>query len=164
MAELLTAFRFEVTLVHSRVTGEASDAPVSVLGSGAFAECRGLELEADVREYLEGGRNDGVIRRVGRVKLVPLILKRGMVAVGDHADPALWAWLQGMVAGRLPIPRYDGHVRVCAPTNDRVLAHWSFDRGLPLKVVGPALDARAGEIALEELHIAHEGLRLEPPP
>ena len=46
--------------------------------TGGFAECSGLELEADVKEYLEGGRNDGVVRRVGRVKLVPLVLKRGM--------------------------------------------------------------------------------------
>ena len=37
---------------------------------------------------------------------------------------------------------------------------WSFERGLPLKVVGPSLNARTGDIAVEELHIAHEGLRL----
>jgi hypothetical protein len=43
----------------------------------------------------------------------------------------------------------------------RIQAVWAFDRGLPLKIVGPALNAKTGEIALEELHIVHEGLRLE---
>jgi hypothetical protein len=30
-----------------------------------------------------------------------------------------------------------------------------------LKLVGPALNAKTGELAIEELHIAHEGLWLE---
>ena len=36
----------------------------------------------------------------------------------------------------------------------------AFDRGLPAKISGPQLNAKSGEIAIEELHIAHEGLRL----
>ena len=47
------------------------------------------------------------------------------------------------------------------PTGSRVVARWIFDRGLPIKVAGPTLNAKTGEIAIEELHIAHEGLRLE---
>jgi len=42
------------------------------------------------------------------------------------------------------------------------VAIWHFDRGLPAKVVGPQLNGKTGEIAIEELHIAHEGLRLLP--
>lgn len=133
------------------------------LGDGGFAECSGLELEADLRETTEGGSNDGSVRRVGRVKVVPLVLKRGMLAAaGGYVDTALWSWLQSMVAGVLPLPRYDGHVEVMDSTFTWVVAHWTFDRGLPLKVVGPTLNAKTGEIAVEELHIAHEGLRLEP--
>jgi phage tail-like protein len=43
-----------------------------------------------------------------------------------------------------------------------VVARWAFVRGLPAKVTGPQLNARTGEIAIEELHILHEGLRLVP--
>ena len=35
-----------------------------------------------------------------------------------------------------------------------------FERGLPAKIKGPELNAKTGEIAIEELTIAHEGLRL----
>ena len=158
--ELVQAFRFKVSLTLS----PNSSGPAE-LGDGLFAECSGLELEADIGELLEGGRNDGVIRRVGRVKLVPLVLKRGMflASPAGYADTAIWDWLTGMVTGTLPIPRYDGLVQVLAPNGSREVARWTFLRALPRKVSGPALNAKTGEIAIEELHLAHEGLRLEGP-
>lgn len=159
--ELIQSFRFKVTLTRSP---GPSGGPTE-LGDGLFAECSGLELEADVRELLEGGRNNGVIRRVGRVKLVPIVLKRGMFLArpGGYADTALWDWLTGMVNGVLPIPRYDGLVEVMAPGGSRQVARWTFLRALPGKVTGPSLNARTGEIAIEELRLVHEGLKLEGP-
>jgi phage tail-like protein len=162
--ELVQAFRFKVTLTLSPNPSGSPSGPAE-LGDGLFAECTGLELTADIRELLEGGRNDGVIRRVGRVKLVPLVLKRGMflASPGGYADTAIWDWLTGMVTGTLPIPRYDGLVQVLAPNGSREVARWTFLRALPSKVSGPALNAKTGEIAIEELHLMHEGLRLEGP-
>jgi phage tail-like protein len=159
--DVLQSFRFEVTLTDS--PGGASGG--RTLGNGSFQECSGLELEADVRESLEGGRNDGVIRRVGRVKLQPLVLKRGMFArsAGQRVDSALWEWLQDMVLGEKPARRVNGTVQVYASRGQEPpLAIWQFVRGLPSKIIGPALNARSGEIAIEELHIVHEGLRLVP--
>jgi phage tail-like protein len=154
--ELLQTFRFRITLTPSPST---RGAPICV--DGGFSECSGLQLEADVREYQEGGRNDGVIRRVGRVKLSPLVLKRGMFITGKgEVDMQLWNWLTSMVSGALPVARYDGEIRVDDPSGARPLARWSFSRGLPMKVSGPTLNAKNGEIAVEEVTIAHEGLRL----
>jgi phage tail-like protein len=136
------------------------------LGDGGFQECSGLELDTETADLVEGARNDGVVRRVGRVKLTPIVLKRGMFvpSAGGYCNAELWQWLRGMVSGELPVPRYDGSVRVMDAANRRVVARWSFFRGLPAKITGPALNARSGEIAVEELHIAHEGLRLETTP
>ncbi len=130
------------------------------LGDGAFQECTGLEISMDVQDYLEGGRNDGVIKRVGRGKYAELVLKRGMVFRGaGPAEPELWSWLQGVLRGERPVRRYDGIVEVMDP-GEQVVARWVFDRGLPAKLTGPSLNARTGDVAIEELHIAHEGLRL----
>lgn len=130
------------------------------LGDGGFAECTGLEVEMDVQELLVGGRNDGVVRRVGRGKYQNIVLKRGMLfAHGGAANAELWRWLQDVVAGVRPVARYDGIVEVI-DVGDDVVARWSFRRGLPSKIAGPQLNARTGEIAIEELHIAHEGLTL----
>jgi phage tail-like protein len=162
---LLRSFRFQVKLRRSatvesgaqRSDGGGTGEP---LGDGGFQECTGLEVEMDVQEYLEGGRNEGVIRRVGRAKYQPLVLKRGMFfPEGGSVNRDLWEWIQGIVAGVRPVPRYDGLVEVMS-VGDDVAARWEFDRGLPTKIRGPELNAKTGEIAIEELTIAHEGLRL----
>jgi phage tail-like protein len=156
--ELVQTFRFAVALT---ATGPNKPDPAA-LGDGYFSECTGLELEADVKEYQEGGRNNAVVRRVGRAKLSPIVLKRGMFvpSSGGSADTAIWDWITRMFEGQLPIPRYSGLVQVFAPNGQRTVAKWEFFNGLPGKVVGPALNAKTGEIAIEELHILHEGLRL----
>lgn len=168
----LRAFRFKLTLRRSpdeaagaQPTGETDIADESAGGAqrsdGAFQEISGLEVELDINGYLEGGRNDGVIRQVGRAKYVPLVLKRGMFhSPKGELDRELWSWLQSIAAGTRPIPRYDGLVEVYGANVEQVVATWQFERGVPAKVRGPELNARTGEIAIEELHIAHEGLRL----
>jgi phage tail-like protein len=187
--ELLRSFRFQVKLLSplTRLSSGANEAGESLptgqqLGSGAFQECTGLEVEMDVQEIQEGGRNDGTIRRVGRAKYQNIVLKRGMFydapgpedpgkrepgtpppvqpANGGPVNPTLWTWLQDAVSGKT-VARYDGIVEVMS-VGDHVVARWVFDRGLPAKVVGPQLNGRTGEVAIEEIHIAHEGLRLRP--
>lgn len=173
---LLTSFRFEVKLLRSPdvVAGRQQPAGAGAgytppqgaaeLGSGAFQECSGLEIEMDIQEYVEGGRNNGTVRRVGRAKYQPLLLKRGMFFGTDgdgQANTELWHWMQRIVNGERPVPRYDGLVHVMGPDNT-LRATWMFDRGLPAKIRGPELNAKTGDIAIEELTIAHEGLRLLP--
>src|SRR6476659_2760293 len=138
--KLVQRFRFRVDLTRAS-TEPQGDWPWS-LGTGGFSECSGLTLEADVKEYLEGGFNFGVVRRVGRVKLQPIVLKRGMFLKDDGTpDSTLWDWLSATVFGLLPIPRYNGRVTVRDPSNQRDTATWCFDRGLPIKVSGPSLNA-----------------------
>jgi phage tail-like protein len=177
-ALLLTTFNFRVKLRKSpqAIPGSSGTrgAPPSVgqghaLGEGGFQECTGLDLEMDVSELQEGGRNNGVIRRVGRGKYSPIVLKRGMfldggpsAASGGRANGALWRWIMDITDGVRPVTRYDGVIEVLdnrGQPGGGVVATWSFERGLPTKVSGPQLNAKTGEIAIEELHIAHEGLR-----
>jgi phage tail-like protein len=167
---LLQTFRFQVKLLKSAFVeaGREGDATPGgllnltigeALADGAFQECSGLEVQMDVQEYLEGGRNDGVIRRVGRAKYADLVLKRGMFYESDEVNRELWIWIQDVVSGIRPVRRYDGLVEVMS-VRDTVVARWLFERGLPARVTGPQLNAKTGEIAIEELHISHEGLRL----
>lgn len=165
---LLRTFRFQVKLRKSASASSGSAAPNDApsgdpLGDGAFQECSGLEVEMDVQEYLEGGRNDGVIKQVGRAKYTDIVLKRGMF-FGDEGEVNrdLWNWIQGVVSGIRPVARYDGVIEVMS-VGETVVAMWVFDRGLPAKITGPQLNAKTGEIAIEELRIAHEGLRLVTP-
>ncbi len=152
---LLTTFRFEVAF--TKVSGEGPQR----LGDGGFQEVSGLEVEMDVSDYEEGGRNDAVVRRVGRAKFQPLVCKRGMFAPSSgNAEPELWQWFVDVVSGVRPVRRYDGTVSVRSQDGS-TRASWQFRRAVPAKIVGPQLNAKSGEIAVEELHLAHEGLTLE---
>jgi phage tail-like protein len=156
---LLRAFRFVVQLKMSAPGGP--DGPRgTALGDGAFQECSGLEVDLDVQEYYEGGSNNAVVRRVGRAKYQNIVLKRGMFyGPSGRVNQVLWNWLQGVANGVRPVSRYDGIIQVMSVADD-VAATWTFDRGLPAKIKGPELNAKTGEVAIEELTIAHEGLRL----
>jgi phage tail-like protein len=168
---LVRAFNFLVTLHQSERAEEGAAKSVSnesttgtALVDGGFQECSGLDIEMDVQDYPEGGRNDGIIRRIGRAKYQPLVLKRGMFLTPAGAlENSLWRWFQEAVGGQVLPRRYDGIVNVLG-VGGAMVATWTFTRGLPAKIVGPALNAKTGEIAIEELHIAHEGLRLRIPP
>lgn len=168
--KLAGTFNFWVTLRKSAaielgssgVSGvQPAESSGAALGDGGFQECGGLEIEMDVQELQEGGRNDGMIQRVGRGKYTRIVLKRGMLYGSDSkVNGALWGWLQGILTGTRPVPRYDGTIQLMTHDRAKVLATWTFDRGLPAKITGPQLNAKSGDIAIEELHIAHEGLRL----
>jgi phage tail-like protein len=137
------------------IGGPAGD----LLGDGAFQECSGLEIEQDVQEIVAGGDNARVVKRVGRAKYQNIVLKRGMFFAGGAVNADLWTWIQDVVNNVRPVARYDGTIEVM-DVGDVVVATWTFSRGLPARIRGPTLHAQTGEIAIEELHIAHEGLRL----
>jgi phage tail-like protein len=177
---LLPAFKFEVTLMRSPEisagsqvllgAGDPIEPPAggALLGNGGFQEITGLEIEMEMQDVMEGGRNNGVVRRIGRAKATPLILKRGLFFTPSSdsdedaaADTAFWEWIQAIIGGERPAPRFDGIIYVKSPDNT-VRATWVFERGLPAKLKGPELNGKTGEVAIEELHIAHEGLRCVP--
>jgi phage tail-like protein len=153
--QLMGNFNFRIAL-------NRSDGATPALGDGGFQECSGLDIEMDVQELIEGGRNDSTVRLIGRGKFSPIVLKRGMLyPAGGPVYSELWAWLQGVLAGVRPVARYDGVIDVLSADRELTLATWVFDRGLPSKIAGPQLNAKTGEIAIEELTLQHEGLRLK---
>jgi len=152
---LASTFNFRITLNRS----DGSSPP---LGDGGFQDCSGLQIEMDVQELQEGGRNDGVVKQVGRGKYTNIVLKRGMLfPAGGTIENELWSWIQDVLSGVRPVARYDGVIEVLSNDGNDTVATWVFDRGLPAKIAGPQLNAKTGDIAIEELTIAHEGLRLK---
>ena len=143
------AFNFLITLVDS---GAGSGPPQKSQASGGFSECTGLDISLDIEEYKEGGNNGLILRFPTRVKWSNLRLKRG-IAQSDE----LWLWHFGFVGGQ--VARRDGVVTLQDEQQNSVKS-WSFTRGLPVKWTGPSLNASQNQIAIEELEIAHEGLRL----
>jgi phage tail-like protein len=132
----ILAFRFEVSL---------DDLPV-----GGFSECSGLQLETEVQDYAEGGRNDVLLKFPTRTKQTNLTLKRGIV------DRSLWDWYYDLTQGTVQFR--SGSILVRDPSGDQVVAEWQFQRAFPCKWVGPDLNAGQSSVAVETLELCHRGL------
>lgn len=142
-----TAFNFSVEI--SKVDDAA------LLCSAAFAECDGLEITMDVKTIREGGNNGRQLRLAGPLNFAQLTLKRGMTANFD-----LWDWLDAMVAD--PSIRANAEVVLLAPDGSE-RARFLLSRCLPVKLKAPALNAKDGMVAIEELQLAYESLSLKKP-
>jgi len=142
-------YNFVISLVESGSTSALAQSVVV----GGFSECSGLEMQLKTEDYEEGGSNGTVLHFPKRINWSNLRFKRG-AALSDE----LWRWHYGFVEGRGK--RRDGTITLLDDARKPV-AVWQFRRGLPVKWTGPALNATQNQVAIEELEIAHEGLRME---
>jgi hypothetical protein len=97
---------------------------------------------------------------VGATASGDLVLKRGL-----SLDKGFWSWIQRCMDGTYPLPYLDGVILIHGPSekrNEDSAARFSFVNGLAVRVRCPDLaGAAASTLPIEELHIAHEGLRRE---
>lgn len=150
----LGVFNFYLTLIDaSNVDGTLITAPSNYKVAG-FSECSGLEATVEVFEYKEGGLNDYVHKFPTRASFANITLKRGVVYRPDD----LWQWHSDFVQGRGK--RKDGLI-VLLDEARQPAKEWKFMQGIPMKWVGPALNAAQSNVAMESLEISHEGLFLE---
>lgn len=138
-----------------RVNLELPDS--GVLCQAAFSDCDGLEMSMAPKTIREGGNNTRPIHLAGPVTYGELTLKRGMTA-----DFALWRWFDRSQRERHV--RASGEIHVLTPAGERsgeVAAKFSLTNCLPVKIKAPALSAKDGLIAIEEMQLVYETLALE---
>lgn len=143
-----TAFNFAVEINR----GQDGNALVNA----AFAECDGLEMNMEVKTIREGGSNDRQIRLNGPVAYGTLTLKRGMTENFE-----LWKWFKDSVDD--PRLRADAEVVLLASDGSSERARFVLSRCVPIKLKAPALNAKDGQIAVEELQVAYETLKFKEP-
>lgn len=152
----LTLFRYQVdfkrvTLVEN---AEQEDVP---LCRGAFSDCTGLEATMEPKVIKAGGSNYGAHQRVGPVTFGTVVLKRGMTT-SRH----LWKWFSHVNEVNKYSYRLNVTIRVSGPGEDipgDALVVRLF-RALPVKFKCADLNARATDVGIEELHLAHEGMSI----
>lgn len=139
------------------------------LQAAGFTECSGLQVEAKVFEYKEGGRNSHSLKFPESGDVGNVTLKRG-VTIGPAAD-VLFAWQQDVASGSFD-PEANLNRRPSDPNQDidnkvaiilldeagEEVKRWRLFRPFPVKWTGPELKAADSEIAIESLELACEGL------
>jgi len=148
----LPGFNFYIALIEDSNPLLEAAAVASAFLLGGFSECTGLESEIKVEEVLAGGQNDRVFRFPGRAAYPSIVLSRG---VGFGED--LYLWHEDFLKGEGK--RRNGLVFLANETRIPIKC-WSFERGIPVKWSGPALNAATSAVAIEKLEIAHERLTL----
>jgi phage tail-like protein len=143
-----TAFNFAVEINVRDVAPRVCNA--------AFAECDGLEMTMDVKTIREGGNNGRQHRLTGPLNFGQLTLKRGMTASFD-----LWDWFAAVLEN--PGLRADAEVVLFAHNGTDERARFILERCVPVKLKAPPLNAKDGMVAVEELQLAYELLRLKKP-
>lgn len=145
--DLYTAFNF---LVEIDLPG--GKGPLCRAG---FAECDGLEMNIAPKTIREGGNNGRQIHLASAVSYGQLSLKRGMT---DNFD--LWNWFEDVHGPDGREGRADGRV-VMLSGDGREQRVFKLDRCMPIKIKAPALNAKDGQIAIEEFQLVYEMLSVE---
>src|SRR5574341_6832 len=143
-----TAFNFAVEIEVPGVATQVCNA--------AFAECDGLEMNMEPKTIREGGNNGKQIHLTGPVRYGQLTLRRGMTEAFD-----LWDWFSAMQ--RNPGLRADAEIVILAADGQTERARFVLERCVPVRLKAPALNAKDGMVAVEELQLAYESLTPKSP-
>jgi len=120
-----------------------------------FSDVSGLGTEINYSEYRNGNDPVNTVRKVANTfKQEDVTLKRGLVGSTD-----LFQWVKSVREGNTD-PR-SVTITVLDEARNPV-ATFKLRNAQPKKWVGPTLAAKGGgEVAMEELHLTHEGVTFE---
>ena len=124
-----------------------------------FSECSGLTTETDIVEYRNGDEDITVRKLPGLKKFTNISLKRGMT----KTSLALWTWFDRVMQKGQHGLRASGRVTMLAEDGDTPRLNFVLERCLPVKLKAPALNAKEGAVAIEEMQIAYERMKITRP-
>ena len=91
-----------------------------------------------------------------------MVLKRGVTSVND-----LWSWFDASTRGSNYGYRLHGEIIVLGNPikgqQENPVMTWRLEGVMATKFKGPDLNSTANQVAIEEIHLVHEGLELERP-
>ena len=122
---------------------------------GGFSDVSGLGLDVSYSEYRNGNEKFNTSRKIpNTTKNDDVTLKRGVIGSTE-----VFEWLKGVRDGTAD-PRSVTITLMDEARNGVVT--WSLRNAQPKKWTGPTLAAKGGgEVAMEELHLVHEGIEME---
>ena len=130
---------------------DKNDDPSDVFGG--FSDVSGLGMDVSYSEYRNGNEKFNTVRKIPNThKVDDVTLKRGLVG-----KTKLFEWIKSVADGT---PAVIPSVTITLLDEARqAVATWTLRNAQPKKWSGPTLAAKGGgEVAMEELHLVHEGI------
>ena len=119
----------------------------------SFTECTGLDVQIDKEVFSEGGVNEQQRVLLKQVKFGEITLKRGMTD-----DVHFWEWINNVLDTN-PIKRRTISILVFNQAGETMQA-WTLQGAVPVAWKTPGLQADSTSVAIEELTLAFEGLKV----
>ncbi len=128
--------------------------------SASFSECSGLSIKVNYDTYFEGGVNNQQRIILGNTQLSEVTLKRGLTN-----DLVFWGWASRMLTQLEPNDRNVNPVRrniniLLFNQAGETIQCWTLIGAVPVAWQAPSLQADATTVAIEELTLACEGLKV----
>lgn len=122
--------------------------------AASFSECSGLGVTIKKEKYFEGGVNDQQRVILGQSEFSDVTLKRGITD-----DLAFWNWVSQILTSKKK-QRHNINVLLFNQAGETMQC-WTLIAAVPIGWKAPALQASANTVAIEELILAYEGLKVE---
>lgn len=110
------------------------------------------DIELEVTDYSEGGRNDHVHRLPGRAKVGDITLRNGVTP-----DNRLWQWYKKILQGNFE-RRNLSIVMVNQKKEEQM--RWNLIEALPVKWTGSQLSSNSPAAVIQSLQLTHRGLQI----
>ncbi len=120
--------------------------------SASFTECQGLGVSIETEKFDEGGVNDQQKVLIKPAKFDDVTLKRGLTN-----DFIFWDWINKVLSGKPE--RRNVNILVFNAAGDTIQS-WTLIGAIPTKWKAPSLSADSTNVAIEELVLTYEGLKV----
>lgn len=121
--------------------------------TASFSECSGLGVKIKKETYFEGGVNDQQRIILGQAEFSDVTLKRGITD-----DFAFWDWIANTLSGEQK-ERRNVNILLFNQAGETMQC-WTLVAAVPIGWRAPSLQANSNTVAIEELTLAHEGLKI----
>ena len=118
----------------------------------SFSECSGISIEVEKEVYHEGGVNEQQRISLGQTRFSDITLKRGMTDDNTFSE-----WLGELFEGQTK--RRNVTIMTFNQAGD-IMKSWSLIGAIPVGWQLPSLEADGNIVAVEELTLAFEGLKI----
>ncbi|HEY9603789.1 MAG TPA: phage tail protein [Allocoleopsis sp.] len=121
--------------------------------AASFSECSGLDVQIEKETYFEGGVNNQQRIFLKQTKFGDVTLKRGITD-----DVTFWEWLGKMLS---PAKKERRNITILVFNQaGETMQAWTLVGALPVGWKTPSLQANSSTVAIEELTLAYEGLKV----
>lgn len=121
--------------------------------TASFSECSGFGVNLKREAYLEGGVNNQQRIVVGHAEFDDITLKRGM-----SDSQTFWHWIVNTLTS-LKKERRNVNIVLFNQAGETMQC-WTLIGSIPVSWKAPAFQADGSSMAIEELTLAYEGLKL----